>query len=233
MESPRGGRLLTLTDLARLHRQHRGRSERHHWFESATPLRELVQELGIDWTDLWNVGVMNNSLSRCRRSRHCLRRRMCISLVTVGWIVHAGVSIWYQWCSRCVACPSDQETGEVTHIVMQHRATWSAEVVHGYSWRAIADGEEPDCGCASRGIRGGEHHSADIEVVGSYLRGPRPHGHTPRLFAFEKPGHEVYPRANDDESMEIEWVPIAEVPNLKLLTAMRADWPRFREAVFE
>ena len=28
--------------------------------------------------------------------------------------------------------------------------------------------------------------------------------------------------------MEIEWVPIDEVPNRKLLTAMRTDWPRFR-----
>ena len=37
------------------------------------------------------------------------------------------------------------------------------------------------------------------------------------------------PRANDDESMEIEWVPINEVPDRKLLTAMRTDWPRFAE----
>ena len=48
------------------------------------------------------------------------------------------------------------------------------------------------------------------------------------MFAFEKPGHTVTPRANDDESMEIEWVPIDEVPNRRLLTAMRTDWPRFR-----
>ena len=43
----------------------------------------------------------------------------------------------------------------------------------------------------------------------------------------EKPGHEVHPRANDDESMEIMWVPIDEVPDRKLLTAMRTDWPSF------
>ena len=42
-------------------------------------------------------------------------------------------------------------------------------------------------------------------------------------------GHRVVPRANDDESMEIEWVPIDEVPDRKLLTAMRTDWPRFAE----
>ena len=35
------------------------------------------------------------------------------------------------------------------------------------------------------------------------------------------------PKANDDESMEICWVPIDDVPNRKLLTAMKTDWPRF------
>ena len=47
------------------------------------------------------------------------------------------------------------------------------------------------------------------------------------MFAFEKPGHRVEPTANDDESMEIEWVPVDDVPNRKLLTAMRTDWPNF------
>ena len=27
--------------------------------------------------------------------------------------------------------------------------------------------------------------------------------------------------------MEVEWVPIDDVPNRKLLTAMRTDWPNF------
>ena len=39
--------------------------------------------------------------------------------------------------------------------------------------------------------------------------------------------HTVEPKANDDESMEIAWVPIEQVGGLKLLTAMRTDWPRF------
>ena len=47
------------------------------------------------------------------------------------------------------------------------------------------------------------------------------------MFAFEKPDHEVHPKANDDESMEIVWVPIDEVPDRKLLTAMRTDWQSF------
>lgn len=66
----------------------------------------------------------------------------------------------------------------------------------------------------------------DIEVVGSYREDHGPWAYT-TVFAFEKPGHHVHPAANDDESMEVEWVPIDEVPNRRLLTAMRTDWPNF------
>ena len=66
----------------------------------------------------------------------------------------------------------------------------------------------------------------DIEVVGSYREDHGPWAYT-TVFAFEKPGHTVEPKANDDESMEICWVPIDDVPNRKLLTAMKTDWPRF------
>ena len=66
----------------------------------------------------------------------------------------------------------------------------------------------------------------DIDVVGSYCEDHGPWSYT-TVFAFEKPGHRVEPKANDDESMEIEWVPVDAVPNRKLLTAMRTDWPNF------
>lgn len=66
----------------------------------------------------------------------------------------------------------------------------------------------------------------DIDVVGSYREDHGPWAYT-TVFAFEKPGRRVEPKANDDESMEIAWVPIEQVSELKLLTAMRTDWPRF------
>ena len=70
--------------------------------------------------------------------------------------------------------------------------------------------------------------SRRFEVVGSYCEDHGPWSYT-TVFAFEKPGHEVHPRTNDDESMEIVWVPIDEVPDRKLLTAMRTDWPSFEK----
>ncbi len=123
----------------------------------------------------------------------------------------------------------EEQTGEVTHIVMQHRAAWSAE---GGTWGipggAIADGENTIEGALRESFEEANITPEDIEVVGSYCEDHGPWSYT-TVFAFEKPGHEVHPKANDDESMEIVWVPIDEVPDRKLLTAMRTDWPSFEK----
>ena len=49
------------------------------------------------------------------------------------------------------------------------------------------------------------------------------------MFAFEKPGHTVNPRANDDESTEVKWVPLNAIGNYTLISAMQRDWPQFVE----
>ena len=121
----------------------------------------------------------------------------------------------------------DPVSGKVTHVVMQHRAAWSAE---GGTWGipggATADGESPIEGALRESYEEANITPEDIEVVGSYREDHGPWAYT-TVFAFEKPGHTVEPKANDDESMEICWVPIDDVPNRKLLTAMKTDWPRF------
>ncbi|WEV52747.1 Maf family protein [Bifidobacterium sp. ESL0704] len=120
-----------------------------------------------------------------------------------------------------------QETGEVTDIVMQHRAMWSAE---GGTWGipggALADGESPIEGALRESYEEANITPEDIEVVGTHREEHGPWAYT-TVFAFEKPGHEVNPHPNDDESMEIAWIPVGEVPDRKLLTAMNADWPHF------
>lgn len=121
------------------------------------------------------------------------------------------------------------ETGEVTDIVMQHRAMWSAE---GGTWGipggALADGESPIEGALRESYEEANITPDDIEVVGTHREEHGPWAYT-TVFAFEKPSHEVNPHPNDDESMEIAWIPIDEVPKRKLLTAMNADWPHFVE----
>ena len=122
----------------------------------------------------------------------------------------------------------DEATGRVTHVVMQHRAFWSAE---GGTWGipggAISDGETAIEGALRESFEEANITSQDIDVVGAYCENHGNWRYT-TVFAFEKPGHSVNPCAHDDESMEIKWVPIDDVPKLKLLTAMRTDWPSFR-----
>lgn len=119
------------------------------------------------------------------------------------------------------------ESGEITHIVMQHRAAWSAE---GGTWGvpggALATGENPIEGALRESCEEAGIDPDDIEVVGTYREDHGPWAYT-TVLAFEKPGHRVEPSVGDDESIEIEWVPVGQVSNLKLLTAFRSDWPRF------
>ena len=146
-----------------------------------------------------------------------------------GWVDCAcGRKHWgTNGASGVLLARRSETTGEVTHVVMQHRAVWSAE---GGTWGipggATADGESPIEGALRESYEEANITPEDIDVVGSYCEDHGPWSYT-TVFAFEKPGHRVEPKANDDESMEIEWVPVDDVPNRKLLTAMRTDWPNF------
>ena len=187
--------------------------------------RELVERMGIEWTDLWNV-------SRDERFQESSAKapKTNVRQPGDGWVECAcGRRHWgLNGAAGVLLARRDAETGKVTHIVMQHRAEWSAE---GGTWGipggAIADGESTLEGALREANEEANITPEDIEVVGSYCEDHGPWSYT-TVFAFEKPGHVVHPKANDDESMEIEWVAIDEVPGHKLLTAMRTDWPRFR-----
>ena len=192
--------------------------------------RELTQELGIDWTDLWNV-TRDEQFPQPLSSVKVLPPKENVHQPGDGWVNCAcGRKHWgTNGAAGVLLARRDPKTGEVTHIVMQHRAAWSAE---GGTWGipggAIADGESPIEGALRESYEEANITPADIEGVGSYCEDHGPWAYT-TVFAFERPNHEVHTRANDDESMEIEWVSIDQVPDLKLLTAMRADWPRFEK----
>ena len=194
--------------------------------------RHLAGELGITWTDLWNVGRGElEPESKASGNQHAGILPPVENVhqpAMAGWTAPAAASIGaptvlpvFCWL---VANPV---SGKVTHVVMQHRAAWSAE---GGTWvipgGATADGESPIEGALRESYEEANITPEDIEVVGSYREDHGPWAYT-TVFAFEKPGHTVEPKANDDESMEICWVPIDDVPNRKLLTAMKTDWPRF------
>ena len=192
-------------------------------------LRNMVAELGYAWPDLWNkntleeVGAKNDPTSTEVPKEN-------VHQPGDGWVhCNCGRRHWgHNGAAGVLLARRDAETGRVTHVVMQHRALWSAE---GGTWGipggAISDGESAIEGALRESFEEANITSEDIDVVGAYRED---HGNWcyTTVFAFEKPGHSVDPCAHDDESMEIKWVPIDDVPKLKLLTAMRTDWPSFR-----
>ena len=193
--------------------------------------RQLTEQLGVEWTDLWNVTRDERFEVAAPDNGGKLPPKENVRQPGDGWVECAcGRKHWgTNGAAGVLLARRDAQTGEVTHIVMQHRAAWSAE---GGTWGipggAIADGENTIEGALRESFEEANITPEDIEVVGSYCEDHGPWSYT-TVFAFEKPGHEVHPKANDDESMEIVWVPIDEVPDRKLLTAMRTDWPSFEK----
>lgn len=193
--------------------------------------RQLAGELGVSWTDLWNTGAaLTESKAAGAEHNGIMPPEDNVHQPGDGWVAcDCGRKHWgLNGASGVLLARRDQTTGKVTHIVMQHRAEWSAE---GGTWGipggASADGESPIEGALRESYEEANITPEDIEVVGSYCEDHGPWAYT-TVFAFEKPGHTVEPKPNDDESLEITWIAIDDVPNLKLLTAMKTDWPRFR-----
>lgn len=193
---------------------------------SLPTLRRLIGELGYSVTDLWNLsrdeqlGINPDNPDAPRDNVH---------QPGDGWIDCAcGKKHWgTNGASGVLLARRDAATGEVTHVLLQHRAAWSAE---GGTWGApggaTADGESPLEGALRESFEEANIRPEDIDVVGSYREDHGPWGYT-TVFAFEKSGHEVRPRANDDESTEVKWVPLGEVGNYTLISAMQRDWPQF------
>ena len=196
-------------------------------------VRRLAAQLGVEWTDLWNVTrsdlAPDAEYDAKTGAAKPLPPKENVHQPGDGWVDCAcGRKHWgTNGASGVLLARRSETTGEVTHVVMQHRAVWSAE---GGTWGipggATADGESPIEGALRESYEEANITPEDIDVVGSYCEDHGPWSYT-TVFAFEKPGHRVEPKANDDESMEIEWVPVDDVPNRKLLTAMRTDWPNF------
>ena len=189
----------------------------------------MVAELGYAWPDLWNKNTLEEACAKDDPACAEVPKEN-VHQPGDGWVhCNCGRRHWgHNGAAGVLLARRDETTGRVTHVVMQHRALWSAE---GGTWGipggAISDGESAIEGALRESFEEANITSGDIDVVGAYCENHGNWRYT-TVFAFEKPGHRVEPCAHDDESMEIKWVPIDDVPKLKLLTAMRTDWPSFR-----
>ena len=192
-------------------------------------LRQMVCDFGYAWYDLWNTRKLEGEAIKDDPSSAQVPKEN-VHQPGDGWVMcDCGRRHWgHNGAAGVLLARRDEATGRVTHVVMQHRALWSAE---GGTWGipggAISDGESAIEGALRESFEEANITSQDIDVVGAYCESHGNWRYT-TVFAFEKPGHCVNPCAHDDESMEIKWVPIDDVPKLKLLTAMRTDWPSFR-----
>lgn len=192
-------------------------------------LRQMVCELGYAWHDLWNTRKLEGEAIKDDPASAQVPKEN-VHQPGDGWVMcDCGRRHWgHNGAAGVLLARRDEATGRVTHVVMQHRALWSAE---GGTWGipggAISDGESAIEGALRESFEEANITSQDIDVVGAYCESHGNWRYT-TVFAFEKPGHCVNPCAHDDESMEIKWVPIDDVPKLMLLTAMRTDWPSFR-----
>lgn len=192
-------------------------------------LRQMVCDFGYAWPDLWNSRKLEGEAIKDDPASAQVPKEN-VHQPGDGWVMcDCGRKHWgHNGAAGVLLARRDETTGRVTHVVMQHRALWSAE---GGTWGipggAISDGETAIEGALRESFEEANITSQDIDVVGAYCENHGNWRYT-TVFAFEKPGHSVNPCAHDDESMEIKWVPIDDVPKLKLLTAMRTDWPSFR-----
>lgn len=192
-------------------------------------LRQMVCNLGYAWPDLWNSRKLESEAIKDDPTSEEVPKEN-VHQPGDGWVMcDCGRKHWgHNGAAGVLLARRDDATGRVTHVVMQHRALWSAE---GGTWGipggAISDGETAIEGALRESFEEANITSQDIDVVGAYCESHGNWRYT-TVFAFEKLGHCVNPCAHDDESMEIKWVPIDDVPKLKLLTAMRTDWPSFR-----
>lgn len=205
---------------------------------SLPTVRALVAELGIDWTDLWNLvgeGTVRPGVSLDTADPSAdgeppsEEAKDNVHQPGDGWVdCPCGHRHWgHNGASGVLLARRDPTTGRITDVLLQHRALWSAE---GGTWGApggaTADGESPLEGALRESFEEANIRPEDIDVVGAYLESHGAWGYT-TVFAFEKPGHTVIPQANDDESLEVRWIPLESVQDLTLLTAMRNDWDGF------
>ena len=201
---------------------------------SMPTLRALAQELGVSWPDLWAQRVQPEH-QQADGSTHGPEGLVApvenVHQPGDGWVNCAcGKRHWgLNGAAGVLLARRDARTGALISVLLQHRARWSAE---GGTWGvpggAISDGENPLEGGLRESYEEANIHPEDIQVVGSYLEDHGPWGYT-TILAFERPGHQVDPRMNDDESIALEWVDLDKVVDLPLLKAFGQDWPHFRQ----
>ncbi|ROS76969.1 NUDIX hydrolase [Cellulomonas sp. PhB143] len=125
--------------------------------------------------------------------------------------------------------PSDAPEGaRATHVVLQHRATWSH---HGGTWGIPGGARAPHESAVDAALReSGEEAGiapASVRVLETSVLDHGTWSYT-TVLAEVAPGARVDPRPTDAESLDVRWVALDDVARLPLLPAFGAAWPVLR-----
>jgi 8-oxo-dGTP pyrophosphatase MutT (NUDIX family) len=120
----------------------------------------------------------------------------------------------------------DAGSGALDAVVLQHRALWSD---HGGTWGLPGGARAPGESAADAALREAHEEAGvparAVRVLGTHVLDHGTWSYTTVLAeavtAFE-------PAVTDAESLEVRWVPAAEVDALPLLPAFADAWPALR-----
>ncbi|NNU27947.1 NUDIX hydrolase [Isoptericola sp. JC619] len=117
-------------------------------------------------------------------------------------------------------------SGEVTDVVLQHRATWSHE---GGTWGipggAVHPTESPEAGALREAAEEAGIDPAGVLVVGEHVLDHGVWTYT-TVVGHVADGVELVPAATDHESIEVAWVPVPALAELPLHPAFAEAVPR-------
>ncbi|WP_448059475.1 NUDIX hydrolase [Cellulomonas hominis] len=113
--------------------------------------------------------------------------------------------------------------GRPEAVVLQHRALWSDQ---GGTWGIPGGARQPDETAVEAALREAHEEAgidaADVHVLGTAVLDHVDWSYTTVLAEATGP---LDPRPTDAESLEIAWVPVADVARLPLLGAFADAWP--------
>lgn len=194
---------------------------------SINRVRTMVQDLDINWTDLWNNTTATSNYIANNTNEHPYQPGD-------QWIdCTCGHKHWGINGAAGMLIARRDTNGNISDILLQRRAEWTAE---GGTWGipggALATGENAFEGAMRESLEEANITANDIYIVGSYVEDHGKWSYT-TVFAFEKQDHQLDPKANDDESLSIEWVPFEKVKELPLLSYFKNDWTHFSERLIK
>ena len=143
-----------------------------------------------------------------------------------GWVDCAcGSRHWGLFGAAGLLLARRDEAGAVSHVVLQHRALWSH---HGGTWGvpggALAPGETPLDGALREAHEEAGVPPGAVRVLGEQTLDHGSWRYT-TIVAEVLPGTRVDVRPTDPESLQIAWVPVADVAARELLPAFADAWP--------